>query len=893
MRHHIFKENSGHVYRIAILIKNTCFYKHELVNAYVNPLISMGVPEEDMLAFTLDYNESDKAPAGHIKDYLSKLLPALDGLGITHLYVADSAFFKVIAGVPKSEPHQGYALPCKIKGFEHMTAVLGLNYRQLIYSPDLQPKVDNSLKALASSIGGTYQSPGQGIIHSAWYPQARDVPAALQSLHKYDELTCDIEAFSLDFDKAGVGTITFCWDKHNGLAFACDYEPLAIPVDGVYGRFVPNPVVRKLLKEFFECYAGEVIYHNVGYDVKVLIATLWMKDFADVGGLLTGLEVLAKRYHDTKIMAYLATNSTSGNVLGLKSNAQEFAGNWAVDDIKDITRIPLPTLLQYNLVDGLSTHYVKEKYWPVVIADQQAQIYHELYMPSATMLIQTELTGLPLSKSRVQEVKAKLISIQQAKLATVMTSPLILEINKLLRQAAWQKDFDDRRNKAKNPDKIMPKKPEAFDDVEFNANSGPQKQRLLYEVMQLPVLDKTDSGAPATGAETIEKLINHTHDTSHKDVLEALIVYGGVDKILSTFIPAFEAAIPHSPYDGDIVWLHGSFNLGGTVSGRLSSSDPNLTNIPAKAKVKIGDVEIDLGKLVKYCFVSPPNKLFCGSDFNSLEDYISALTTKDPNKLKVYIDGFDGHCLRASYYYRDQLMHVDQDDPKSVNALKKTHEDLRQESKIPTFALTYQGTWRTLVTNLGWDPAKAQRIEGSYHEMYAVSDKYVQDRLYQASKDGYVTVAFGLRVRTPLLSQVIFGSTKMPYEAAAEGRTAGNALGQSYCMLTMRAAMDFMRKVWASPYRLRILPVALIHDAIYLLIDDDVEVVEWANRELIASMRWQELPEIQHDKVRLGAALDIFWPDWAHATTLPNNADIATLVEVCTEAVKELSKPKS
>jgi DNA polymerase-1 len=121
----------------------------------------------------------------------------------------------------------------------------------------------------------------------------------------------------------------------------------------------------------------------------------------------------------------------------------------------------------------------------------------------------------------------------------------------------------------------------------------------------------------------------------------------------------------------------------------------------------------------------------------------------------------------------------------------------------------------------------------------------------------------------------------MPYEAAAEGRTAGNALGQSYGLLNNRAAVAFMQTVWNSKYRYDIKPVALIHDAIYILIRNDVEVVEFANRELIKSMQWQELPEIQHPTVKLGAALDIFWPDWANAITLPNNADRETIMQLC------------
>lgn len=255
--------------------------------------------------------------------------------------------------------------------------------------------------------------------------------------------------------------------------------------------------------------------------------------------------------------------------------------------------------------------------------------------------------------------------------------------------------------------------------------------------------------------------------------------------------------------------------------------------------------------------------------------------------------GFDGHCLRAAYYFRDQLPNIDMDDPKSVNTIKKVRPDLRQDSKAPTFLLTYGGTYHGMMSNLGWEEEMAKKIEGNYHSLYKHSDDYIQARLKQASKDGYVEVAFGLRVRTPLLSQVVFGAGRMPYEAAAEGRTAGNAMGQSYGLLNNRAAVDFMKKVWASKYRLLIKPVALIHDAIYLLIKDDVEVVEWVNRELILSMQWQELPEIQHPTVKLGAALDIFWPNWSNPITLPNDADQNTIKKVCMEAKEDYQNKRT
>lgn len=225
-----------------------------------------------------------------------------------------------------------------------------------------------------------------------------------------------------------------------------------------------------------------------------------------------------------------------------------------------------------------------------------------------------------------------------------------------------------------------------------------------------------------------------------------------------------------------------------------------------------------------------------------------------------------------------------------VNRVKDEYSELRNASKTNTFALQYAGTPLTLSKNGGFSIEEAQQIYNNYHLAYRESKQYADARKAQAAKDGHAVVAFGLKVRTPLLKQIVFGSSRVPYEAEAEARTLGNALSQSYGLLNSRAANDFMQKVWASPYRLDIKPVALIHDAIYLLIKDDVAVVEWANRELIKSMGWQELPELQHDTVKLNAALDIFWPSWAHPTTLPNNADQQTILKICREAKEEILK---
>ena len=226
-----------------------------------------------------------------------------------------------------------------------------------------------------------------------------------------------------------------------------------------------------------------------------------------------------------------------------------------------------------------------------------------------------------------------------------------------------------------------------------------------------------------------------------------------------------------------------------------------------------------------------------------------------------------------------------------VNRIQKEHKDLRQMSKAPSFAMQFLGTYRTLMKNLGWSESQAKGVEANYKKLYQKSIDWVNAKIEEAHIKGYSEGAFGLRIRTPLLAQTIYGASKLPKEAAAEARTLGNAIsGQSHGLLNNRAAVAFMKKVWESPYRYDIKPVALIHDASYFVIRDDVEVVEWANRELIKAMQWQELPEIQHDEVKLEAALDIFWPDWSNAITLPNNSSKESIKELCTKVKNEFTK---
>ena len=143
------------------------------------------------------------------------------------------------------------------------------------------------------------------------------------------------------------------------------------------------------------------------------------------------------------------------------------------------------------------------------------------------------------------------------------------------------------------------------------------------------------------------------------------------------------------------------------------------------------------------------------------------------------------------------------------------------------------------------------------------------------------------------MRQVVMGISKTPYEAAAEGRTAGNALGQSWCMLNSRAGSEFMGKVRKSEHRRDIKPCSQIHDAGYFLIRDKMETVLYTNENLSQAVRWQDDPLIAHEHIKMCGELSIFHPNWAHKFDLPNECDAAKVKALSKKHLKELAEGKA
>lgn len=602
LKHIIFTEEPATTYSIAILIKETCLKYKEMQYNYVLPL-SGKMPNENVIAFSLEYTDKNTSPAVFSRKYLiDTLLPAVAHLEIKTLFCCDASYFKYLTGAKKAETSLGYVLPCVIKGYEHLNIVLGINYSSMLYNDLNVPKLALALTTLVDHLEGTLVNLGADIIHSALYPTTlAQVKAMLAEKLNEPHISVDIEAFSLKFHKAGIGTICFCKDKHNGISFLVDYRPITPKlIDGKWhhGEQWDNQEFKKELALFFIKYTGKVTYHNANYDVKVLIYELFMDNLLDQAGMLNGLEIMTRGLQDTKVIKYLATNTTAGNKLGLKESIHEFTGDYA-EEVNDIRLISSKSLLKYNLIDGLGTHYLYEKCWDTLVKDDQLSIYTDIFIPSIKVILQMELTGMPVCMETILKTKAMMLAKQTKYKDIVQAHPIIIKFTELVKH----------KKMIKENAKLVKKQHDIshYADLHFNPNSNNQMQHLLYEYLDYPVIDKTKSKAPAVGADTVRKFFVMDGIASAEEIslLKAILDYLDVSKILTTFIESF---ISNSILKEDgWYYLHGNFNLGGTVSGRLSSSQPNMQNIPSTGSTYAKDI--------KRCFKAPPGWLFVGADF--------------------------------------------------------------------------------------------------------------------------------------------------------------------------------------------------------------------------------------------------------------------------------------
>ncbi|MDO8429547.1 MAG: DNA polymerase [Candidatus Daviesbacteria bacterium] len=251
---------------------------------------------------------------------------------------------------------------------------------------------------------------------------------------------------------------------------------------------------------------------------------------------------------------------------------------------------------------------------------------------------------------------------------------------------------------------------------EFNINSPKQLQDILFDELGLPVIKKTKTGR-STDEETLQQL-RDAHPA-----IPLLLEYRQLFKIVSTYIDALPKSVG---IDGRI---HSTFNVEGAATGRLSSKDPNLQNIPIKG---------GLGSEMRKAFVAPQGKVLLGADYSQVELRILAHLADDPGLKKAFQEGIDIHALTASKIFR-------------VSVGEVTREQ-RTVGKTMNFATLYGQGPHALSRQLGVDYKTAQSYIAEYFAQFSNVRDWMSKIVEEARKSGYSETIWGRRRYLPELN---------------------------------------------------------------------------------------------------------------------------------------------
>ncbi|MBD2855350.1 DNA polymerase I [Vibrio parahaemolyticus] len=252
-------------------------------------------------------------------------------------------------------------------------------------------------------------------------------------------------------------------------------------------------------------------------------------------------------------------------------------------------------------------------------------------------------------------------------------------------------------------------------EQEFNMNSPKQLQAILFEKMGLPVVKKTPSGTPSTNEEVLQEL------ALDYPLPKLILEYRGLAKLKSTYTDKLPKMI--NPSTGRV---HTSYHQAVTATGRLSSTDPNLQNIP---------IRNEEGRRIRQAFVAPAGYKVLAVDYSQIELRIMAHLSGDQALLDAFRDGKDIHAATAA-----EIMGV---------SIDQVSSEQRRRAKAVNFGLIYGMSAFGLAKQLGIPRGEAQAYMDKYFERYPGVMQYMEDTRSAAADKGYVETIFGRRLHLP------------------------------------------------------------------------------------------------------------------------------------------------
>ncbi|MDO3388084.1 DNA polymerase I [Gilvimarinus sp. SDUM040013] len=328
---------------------------------------------------------------------------------------------------------------------------------------------------------------------------------------------------------------------------------------------------------------------------------------------------------------------------------------------------------------------------------------------------------------------------------------------------------------------------EAYDIAgrEFNLSSPKQLGVILFEELELPVVKKTKTGAPSTAEDVLQEL------ALDYPLPKLLLEYRGLAKLKSTYTDKLPKMI--NPATGRI---HTSYHQAGTATGRLSSSDPNLQNIP---------IRTEEGRRIRKAFVAPAGYKIVAADYSQIELRIMAHLSDDEGLLSAFAQGLDVHRATAAEVFGTEL--------------DKVTDEMRRRAKAINFGLIYGMSAFGLGKQLALGRNEAQGYIDRYFERYPGVARYMENTRALAHDKGYVETLMGRRLYLPEIN----ARNKMLQQAAE--RTAINAPMQGTAADIIKMAMVSVAN-WLAESKLDAKLVMQVHDELVLEVAEaDVDAV--------------------------------------------------------------------
>ncbi|MBK7062541.1 MAG: DNA polymerase I [Rubrivivax sp.] len=528
-----------------------------------------------------------------------------------------------------------------------------------------------------------------------------------------------------------------------GLSFAVEpgraaYVPMTHDYPGAPEQLPRDQVLAKL-KPWLEDASRAKLGQNIKYDLHVL---------ANQGITVQGYQ------HDTMLQSYVieahrshSLESLAERHLGRKGLSYEDLCGKGANQIA-FSQVDIARATEYAGEDSEMTLHVHRTLWPLLQAEPRLrEVYERIELPVAVILQRIERHG-------------------------VLIDPALL--------ARQSQQLAERMVAAEHEAYAIAGRP-------FNMGSPKQIGEILFTELGLPVKKKTATGAPSTDEEVLQEL------AADFPLPARILEHRSLAKLKGTYTDKLPLMV--NPATGRV---HTNYAQAVAVTGRLSSNDPNLQNIPIRTLE---------GRRIREAFIAPPGHHIVSADYSQIELRIMAHISEDPGLLKAFADGVDVHKATASEVFN---VPVDQ-----------VSSEQRRYAKVINFGLIYGMGAFGLASNLGIEQKAAKDYIERYFARFAGVRRYMDETKASAKAKGYVETAFGRRLWLPEIN-----SGNGPRRSGAE-RQAINAPMQGTAADLIKLAMIAVQKALDDEHRATRM-VMQVHDELVLEVPD--AELDWARQ---------------------------------------------------------------